>query len=99
MKRITESYRCPEGYVLLDTRREIDGQMFEEFSCARKADIFSSSMRMHWNPQPEAKTLRSQYYECPEGFSAMGTHRQDIGGEHEGFEFSCVKYGEEKHLS
>jgi hypothetical protein len=90
MRKMTECYKCPEDYALLDIRRETGGQIVEEFACVRSEDS-SSFLRTHCIPQPETKNIRCQIYECPEGYEVMGSHTENRETDSEGFGSSCAR--------
>jgi hypothetical protein len=90
MRKTTECYKCPEGYALLDIRRERGDQIVEEFSCI-SMEQSSTALKMHCTPQPETKNIRCQIYECPEGYEVMGSHTESRESDSEGFGFSCAR--------
>ncbi|MCK5554358.1 MAG: hypothetical protein KAJ09_14500 [Deltaproteobacteria bacterium] len=90
MRKTTECYKCPEGYALLDIRRDMGGRIDEKFSCVRMEDS-SASLRTLCASQPEMKNIRCQIYECPDGYFVMGSHAENKESDSEGFCFSCAK--------
>ncbi len=91
-----DTFRCPEGFALMERRGESDGRIMSEYSCIRPESARSFMERC--GSSGEMQSVECRVHECPSGYMAMGSHSRDVASGREGFEFSCVLPQEEQSM-
>ena len=92
-----DTFRCPEGFALLEMRRETDRGIRSEHSCIPRGSTLSDIGSCA--SFGEMSKLECRVYECPSGYTAVGSHFRDLETGREGFEFSCMLPESEHSMS
>jgi hypothetical protein len=96
MKR-KDTFRCPEGFALLEMRKETDSGIRSEYSCIHRGSTLSDIGSCA--SIGEVSKLECRVYECPSGYMALGSHSRDLETGRGGFEFSCMLPESEHSMS
>lgn len=95
--RCKDTFRCPEGFALLEMRKETDSGIRSEYSCIHRGSTLSDIGSCA--SVGEVSNLECRVYECPSGYMALGSHFRDLETGREGFEFSCMLPESEHSMS